>query len=162
VPLKIQSTSKKCKCCGTKLHCQDQCPAKDAECHKCKKKDHFSNQCLSKRVEDVTSHLQEDDLWSSWVWDSVVQYYRYYPVSWYQMAVLTSKFGIVGIGYAVYSVSWWFTVTFWIDLNQKCSTSYHKKFQILDPQWPGYHWYIMCSLEVSIPKVYRDTSTIVL
>ena len=39
--------------------------------------------------------------WEHVVYISAVQYYQYYPVLWYEMAASTSKFGIVGIGYAV-------------------------------------------------------------
>ena len=46
---------------------RDQCPAKDAECYKCKKKGHFSSQCLTTTVKEVTSSTEirspnEEDL----------------------------------------------------------------------------------------------------
>ena len=59
--------AQKCKRCGNKPHPRDQCPAKDAECYKCKKKGHFSSQCLTTTVKEVTSSTEvrspnEEDL----------------------------------------------------------------------------------------------------
>ena len=48
------ATQKKCKRCGNKPHSRDLCPAKDAECYKCKKRGHFSSQCLTTTVKEVT------------------------------------------------------------------------------------------------------------
>ena len=40
---------KGCMRCGKKgNHSRDQCPAKEAECHKCKKRGHYAKCCLSK------------------------------------------------------------------------------------------------------------------
>ena len=59
--------AQKYKRCGNKPHPRDQCPAKDAECYKCKKKRHFSSQCLTTTVKEVTSSTEirspnEEDL----------------------------------------------------------------------------------------------------
>ena len=59
--------AQKCRRCGNKPHPRDQCPAKDAECYKCKKKGHFSSQCLTTTVKEVTSSTEvrspnEEDL----------------------------------------------------------------------------------------------------
>lgn len=43
-----QSTSDKCPRCGKGSHPRQQCPARDAICHSCKKKGHYSACCLSK------------------------------------------------------------------------------------------------------------------
>ena len=51
-------TPTKCTRCGREAHKRQQCPARDATCHKCNKKGHFGSQCFSKigkRVGDITS-----------------------------------------------------------------------------------------------------------
>ena len=51
-------TPTKCTHCGREAHKRQQCPARDATCHKCNKKGHFGSQCFSKigkRVGDITS-----------------------------------------------------------------------------------------------------------
>ena len=40
---------KKCTHCGKVQHPQDEYPAKDATCSKCRKRGHYSNMCLSKK-----------------------------------------------------------------------------------------------------------------
>ena len=47
-----QSAQGKCTCCGRGPHSRQQCPARDAECHTCKKKGHYSAQCFHKSVAD--------------------------------------------------------------------------------------------------------------
>ena len=44
----------KCSRCGKGSHSRQQCPARDAICHKCRKKGHYSSQCFSKSIADVT------------------------------------------------------------------------------------------------------------
>ena len=48
-PRKIPSV-KKCMQCGKESHPREQCPAKDAECHRCKRKGHYEAVCRSKTV----------------------------------------------------------------------------------------------------------------
>ena len=43
LPGNSRFATQKCKRCGNKPHPRDQCPAKQAECYKCKKKGHFSS-----------------------------------------------------------------------------------------------------------------------
>ena len=45
--------SKSCMRCGRGPHPYHQCPAKDAQCHKCKHKGHFASNCRSKSVAEV-------------------------------------------------------------------------------------------------------------
>ena len=54
----VRPAAQKCKRCGNKSHPRDQCPAKDAECYKCKKKGHFSSQCLTTTVKAVISSAE--------------------------------------------------------------------------------------------------------
>ena len=54
----VRPAAQKCKRCGNKPHPRDQCPAKDAECYKCKKKGHFSSQCLTTTVKAVISSAE--------------------------------------------------------------------------------------------------------
>ena len=57
---KPQQTQSKCSRCGRGPHSRQQCPARDAECHNCKKKGHYSAQCFHKAVADVTIPLESD------------------------------------------------------------------------------------------------------
>ena len=55
-------TPARCQRCGRHKHqSQEQCPAKNAICHRCKKRGHFKAHCQSK-VAATTSELQADDL----------------------------------------------------------------------------------------------------
>ena len=54
----VRPAAQKCKRCGNKPHPRDQCPAKDAECYKCKKKGHFSSQYLTTTVKAVISSAE--------------------------------------------------------------------------------------------------------
>ena len=53
-PRKIPSV-KKCMRCGKESHPREQCPAKDAECHRCKRKGHYEAVCRSKTVAGAMS-----------------------------------------------------------------------------------------------------------
>ena len=44
----------KCSPCDIGPHTRQQCPARDAECHNCKRKGHYSAQCFCKAVAEVT------------------------------------------------------------------------------------------------------------
>ena len=67
-PQKVQGPAQvksKCSRCGRGPHSRQQCPANQAEYHKCKKKGHFSAQCFSKTVSEVVdtqSHSSFDDM----------------------------------------------------------------------------------------------------
>ena len=52
-------TGKKCTRCGKGAHPHDKCPAKDAECHCCKKKGHYGNMCFSKTTADSVEAAAE-------------------------------------------------------------------------------------------------------
>ena len=52
-------TGKKCTRCGKGAHPHDKCPAKDAECHCCKKKGHYGNMCFSKTTADAVEAAAE-------------------------------------------------------------------------------------------------------
>ena len=41
-------------------HSRQQCPAREAQCHNCKKKGHYSSQCFHKSVADVTTAPETD------------------------------------------------------------------------------------------------------
>ena len=63
---KLQVTT--CTRCSKDSHPQEKCPAKDAECYRCKRKGHYGVMCLSKTVaansvetSDLTS-LNPDDI----------------------------------------------------------------------------------------------------
>ena len=47
---KPRQTQSKCSRCGKGPHTQQKCPARDAECHNCKRKGHYSAQCFHKAV----------------------------------------------------------------------------------------------------------------
>jgi transposase InsO family protein len=47
--------SKTCTRCGRGPHPRHQCPARDAQCHKCKNKGHFAAHCRSKSVAEVSN-----------------------------------------------------------------------------------------------------------
>ena len=49
------SQPKNCGRCGKGQHQQDQCPARDVECHRCHKKGHYSSLCYSKSVSEIAS-----------------------------------------------------------------------------------------------------------
>ena len=54
-PTKSQRTQNKCPRCGkTPWHNRQQCPAKDAQCHKCQKTGHYSACCYSRQISSVT------------------------------------------------------------------------------------------------------------
>ena len=48
-------TPRLCNRCGKGQHPKDQCPAKDAECHRCHQKGHYSSLCYSKTVSEVST-----------------------------------------------------------------------------------------------------------
>ena len=50
VPRKTADITRRCTRCGKDTHPRDQCPAKDAECHRCKRKGHFGAMCFAKSV----------------------------------------------------------------------------------------------------------------
>ena len=50
VPRKPADITRRCTRCGKDTHPRDQCPAKDAECHRCKRKGHFEAMCFAKSV----------------------------------------------------------------------------------------------------------------
>ena len=52
-------TGKKCTRCAKGAHPHDKCPAKDAECHCCKKKGHYGNMCFSKTTADSVEAAAE-------------------------------------------------------------------------------------------------------
>lgn len=59
---KSQTSPPKCTRCGNKPHQRrDQCPAREVECHHCKKKGHFSSQCRTKDVHDLASQPPEEE-----------------------------------------------------------------------------------------------------
>lgn len=55
-PRKQQQTGEKCGRCGRERHSRDKCPAKDAQCHNCKRVGHYSAMCRQKTV----STIEED------------------------------------------------------------------------------------------------------
>ena len=57
-PKNNSSTPGSCTRCGKDAHPRDKCPAKDAECHKCKKKGHYGAVCRTKKIAAV----EETDL----------------------------------------------------------------------------------------------------
>ena len=42
-------------------HQRDECPAKDATCHKCHRKGHFSAQCFSRKISTVTTEESSEE-----------------------------------------------------------------------------------------------------
>ena len=48
-----------CRRCGNRSHPVQQCPAKDAECYKCKKKGHFSQMCEANMTNEVKVNEQQ-------------------------------------------------------------------------------------------------------
>ena len=56
VPSRTQQKGGKCSRCGKGPHSRQQCPARDAECHNCKKKGHYSAQCFQRTIADVTAN----------------------------------------------------------------------------------------------------------
>ena len=66
---RLGPTQKLCSRCGKGPHRRDNCPAKDATCHKCHRKGHFSAQCFSKTVSAVTT---EDEFTEESYLDCVV------------------------------------------------------------------------------------------
>ena len=52
-------TREKCTRCGKGAHPHDKCPAKDTECHCCKKKGHYGNMCFSKTTADSVEAAAE-------------------------------------------------------------------------------------------------------
>ncbi|ETW98423.1 MAG: hypothetical protein ETSY2_42830 [Candidatus Entotheonella gemina] len=52
-PKNNSSTPSLCTRCGKDAHPRDKCPAKDAECHKCKKKGHYGAVCRTKKIAAV-------------------------------------------------------------------------------------------------------------
>ena len=62
-----QSSWQKCRRCGRGSHPRQDCPARDATCHRCNHKGHYSAQCLSKTILELTSSSnpdQESDTYS--------------------------------------------------------------------------------------------------
>ena len=55
-----RQTQSKCSRCGRGPHTQQQCPARDAECHNYKRKGHYSAQCFHKVVAEVTIPPESD------------------------------------------------------------------------------------------------------
>ena len=55
-------TQHKCTRCGRSSHSRNQCPARDAECHKCHKRGHYSAQCLTKSVSEISDPPPSQDL----------------------------------------------------------------------------------------------------
>ena len=53
-PNSSSSTTRPCQWCGRESHPRDKCPAKDAQCNKCKKKGHFANVCRSQPSKSST------------------------------------------------------------------------------------------------------------
>ena len=49
-PAKQPSTGEKCGRCGRERHSRDKCPAKDAQCHNCRRTGHYSAMCRQKSV----------------------------------------------------------------------------------------------------------------
>ena len=50
-PTKGRRTQNKCPRCGkTPWHSRQQCPAKDAQCHRCQKTGHYSACCYSRQI----------------------------------------------------------------------------------------------------------------
>ena len=56
-----RSTQKHCNRCGKGPHRRDQCPARDATCHKCRRKGHFCAQCFSRTVSAVATEELSDE-----------------------------------------------------------------------------------------------------
>ena len=56
-----QSAQGKCSHYGHGPHSRQQCPARDTECHTCKKKEHYSAQCFHKLVADVAMEPDATD-----------------------------------------------------------------------------------------------------
>ena len=57
---KPRQTQSKCSRCGKGPHTRQQSPARDAECHNCKRKGHYSAQCFHKAVAEVTIPPESD------------------------------------------------------------------------------------------------------
>ena len=55
---------KKCTRCGKDAHPRESCPAKDAECYRCKRKGHYGSMCFSK---GNAAHTVESDLTSAFL-----------------------------------------------------------------------------------------------
>ena len=53
VSSRTQQKGGKCSRCGRGPHSRQQCPARDAECHNCKKKGHYSAKCFQRTIADV-------------------------------------------------------------------------------------------------------------
>lgn len=59
---KEQKSEKKCSRCGkSPKHTHRDCPAKEAECHKCKKKGHYAAMCRTKKIVRLLEEEQEND-----------------------------------------------------------------------------------------------------
>ena len=56
-----QTQSKTCQRCGKGQHSREECPAKDAECHRCHKKGHFNAMCRTKNVAQIVSTNEMDE-----------------------------------------------------------------------------------------------------
>ena len=46
-------TGEKCSRCGRERHPREKCPARDAQCHNCKRKGHYSAQCHQRAVSSI-------------------------------------------------------------------------------------------------------------
>ena len=54
-----RSQNNKCSRCGkTPWHHRQQCPAKDAQCHKCQRSGHYSACCYSRQISSVTENTE--------------------------------------------------------------------------------------------------------
>ena len=52
-PQSNSRAGEKCGRCGRERHPREKCPAKDEQCHNCKRRGHFSSQCRSKAVSSI-------------------------------------------------------------------------------------------------------------
>ena len=66
----------KCMRCGKESHPREQCPARDAECHRCKKKGHYGALCKTKTIAgadsmevaflDYLTPGKQETVWVNW------------------------------------------------------------------------------------------------
>ena len=62
---KTQAPGKACGRCGREpQHAKHDCPAKDADCRKCRKKGHYAKMCRSKQVSEVNEESSDDFLFT--------------------------------------------------------------------------------------------------
>ena len=60
-PAAEKRTHKQCSRCGKGSHKREQCPAKDAICHKCHRKGHFNAKCFSRTVSTLTTEEMTEE-----------------------------------------------------------------------------------------------------